>query len=256
MTEYAFGIDLSRYNYSQDGKIKMDFDQVAAHKDPPVSFVAIRSGISWGYTDPWFSRSWAEAKRVSLCRMAYHVLYFGESAQAQADHMFRIVEPTADWTHDRLVLDLEVEHQNSQIKITDTTLKVMEICRSRTGRYPINYSRAEWINRCLVVKSLPPETDWWLAQYFYARPYPLYTPEYPSDKLTMPKGVTRWLVHQSAERGKSIGTTAMHYMDYNRWNGSVIDVLKYFNHDEPEQPVEPSDTEKLNKLWNAHKELH
>ena len=148
-----------------------------------------------------------------------------------------------------------------------------------------------------------------------------------------------WLIHQTSEayNGSSVGVVSR-YVDSNRWNGSVTDVLKYFLREfnppepdpepptgegmykiemlgnltirkeprigasitgeyaikgevyfsnawkgdwaqivkngvigwiasgqwtkvtevnpEPEVPIELSDKEKLNRLWNAHKELH
>jgi len=222
-----FGIDISRWNYSQDGTKKMDFYEVATHVNPRVDFIAIRSNISWGYTDPWFSYGWYHAERVSLPRMAYVVPYFGENALRQADSWFRTITP-ADWNHDRIVLDNEVAHDNSPGKITETTIDLLNICRSRTGRYPMIYSRATWVNPHMIVSWLPKGIDWWLAQYLWPRPYPLYTPEHPGPP-DLPVGVSDWLIHQTAERGKSIGTKAMHYMDYNRWNTANQTIDQYFN---------------------------
>ncbi len=42
-TDFAFGIDLSRYNTSPDGKTKVDFDVIAAH-EPEVVFIAMGRG--------------------------------------------------------------------------------------------------------------------------------------------------------------------------------------------------------------------
>ena len=41
--QYAFGIDLSVYNGSADGKRRPDFDRIAAHQ-PRVAFAALRAG--------------------------------------------------------------------------------------------------------------------------------------------------------------------------------------------------------------------
>ncbi len=62
---FAFGVDISRYNTSPDGRTKVDFDRIAAH-DPKVVFIAIRTGVSWGYQDPWFAYYFAEAGRIVL----------------------------------------------------------------------------------------------------------------------------------------------------------------------------------------------
>lgn len=110
-----------------------------------------------------------------------------------------------------------------------------------------------------VARRKEAEGDWWLAQYRFALPAPLYTPEYPSPP-NLPAGVSGWLIHQTAERynGSAVGVVSR-YVDSNRWNGSVLDVLRCFGMDnvepEPEVPPELSDKEKLDKLWNAHKEL-
>ena len=222
--EKAFGIDISRYNYSADGSKKPDFDRVKRK----TSFVAVRAGISWGYADPWFSYSWENLKGTN--RLAYHVPYFGESAQAQADNIFKIV--SGDWVHDRLVIDAELDHGLSKYQITKTTNELLKICKARTGMYPIIYSRANWIDAHLNVADLP-DIDWWLANYLWPRPYPLYTPEHPGPPA-MPKGVTKWLIHQTGERysGSEVGV-ASYYVDSNRWNGDVGDVMDYFNANEP-----------------------
>ena len=122
----AFGIDISRWNI-KDNKTP-DWSTVKA----TCNFIAIRSGVSWGYTDPWFTHNWTGAK--GMCRMAYHVIYFGEDATKQMDNLFKIVD--GDWKHDRLVLDLEVAGGNTKSKITSTTRDCMNIIRSRTGMYP------------------------------------------------------------------------------------------------------------------------
>jgi len=228
----AFGIDISKYNTSPDGQHKPDFDIIAAHQ-PEVVFIAMRAGISWGYQDPWFSYYMKEVERIKRVRMAYHVLYPGQPAQAQMDNFFRIL---GDIPFDKvpLVLDLELHHNQTMSTITQCTADSLNIITRRTGRIPFIYSRAGWINQFVKVSALPP-VHWWLAQYRYSWPYPLYTPEYQSPP-DLPKGVSRWTVHQSAMRGKSIGAKAMYYMDYNRWNGTREDVLDFIG-ELPSKPI-------------------
>jgi len=59
----AFGIDISKYQSSQDGSKKMDFTAVQNHAEE-VTFIAARAGISWGYTDPMFHHYWNEMARI------------------------------------------------------------------------------------------------------------------------------------------------------------------------------------------------
>lgn len=220
---YAFGVDISRYNTSPDGRVRVDFDRIAAHQ-PRVVFIGMRAGISWGYQDPWFSTYFAEAGRIGRARLAYHVLYPGEPAQAQMDNFFRILG-AADLARTPLVLDLELDHGQTPARITATTADSCRIITERTGRTPVLYSRAGWVDPFLRVSDLPP-VHWWLAQYCWPRPYPLATPEHECPPA-LPQGVTDWLVHQTAARGLSIGAPAAHYMDYDRWNGDEAAVWDF-----------------------------
>jgi lysozyme len=228
--KFAFGIDISRYNTSPDGRIKVDFDMIAAY-DPKVTFIAMRAGVSWGYQDPWFAYYFAGAGRIGRARLAYHVLYPGESAQAQMDNFFRILG-SADLARTPLVLDLELDHGQSPGRITAAAAESCRIIQARTGRTPILYSRAGWVDQFLRVDELP-AVHWWLAQYRWPRPYPLTTPEHDCPPA-LPQGVTDWLVHQTASRGASIGAKAAYFMDYDRWNGAEADVTAFIGGDAAE----------------------
>ena len=232
--ERPFGIDISKYQYSSDGKQKPDFDKI----NSTCTFVAVRAGISWGYTDPWFAYSW---ERLIVPRLAYHVVYPGEDASRQMSHFLNIVHPTE---HDRLVLDLELDHGYSTARITQTVRDCMERILDNTGRYPIIYSRASWINQFVDVSMLPSVTLWWLAHYLTRLPYPQYTPE-KTPPPALPNGVNSWFMHQTGERGNggAVGVVS-HYVDTNRFNGTQAELLAYFGLDE-ETPPEPSTEEKL-----------
>lgn len=228
MSELPFGIDLSRYQYSQDGKQKPNFDVINAK----CAFVGVRAGISWGYIDPWFRYSW---DHIDVPRLAYHVIYPGEDAQRQVDHFLNIVRPGE---HDRLVLDVELDHGYSKARITNTLLDCLDFILENTGRYPIIYSRASWINQFVDVSALPSNLDWWLAGYLKPLPSPLYTKE-ATPPPALPIGVSNWLIHQTAEKGNgSEFGVASHYVDCNRFNGTLDELHAYFGMDE-ETPPEP-----------------
>jgi GH25 family lysozyme M1 (1,4-beta-N-acetylmuramidase) len=235
----AFGIDISRYNTSPDGKQKVDFDRMDQHT-PKVSFISMRAGISWGYQDPWFSYYFQEAARIKTPRMPYHVLYPGENPTAQMDHFFRILGEV-DFNKIMLVLDLELDHGQSKSTITRAVIDSVKIISERTGKSPILYSRAGWVNQFLQVADLP-HVFWWLAQYRFSLPYPLYTPEYPSPP-TLPKGVAEWTFHQTSCRGKSIAAPGAYYMDYNRFNGDESALEQFFNVEVAQPIICPVDGE-------------
>ncbi|MCK9246479.1 MAG: SH3 domain-containing protein [Anaerolineaceae bacterium] len=221
----AFGIDISKHQANAEGTRRINFEIIKNHAEP-VSFIAARSGVSWGYRDPQFSYHWSQMGQLKIGRIAYHVIYFGESAVAQMDSLFKMLANKSDWAHDRIALDLEVAGINTRARITSTTLNCLEICKSRTGRFPIVYSRANWVDANLQLGDLP-KLDWWLATYRRSAPSPFYTSEHPGPPF-LPKGVSTYLIHQTSDRGKAIGAFS-HYMDYNRWNGDSNAVRQYFN---------------------------
>ena len=102
MTE-AFGADLSRFNISADGKIKPD--PIAFLTNPEyISFVAYRAVISWAYQDPWFQWYWTYFSKQleGVGRVAYSVPYGGEPAIQQMDNLFRALDKSTDFDHDRI----------------------------------------------------------------------------------------------------------------------------------------------------------
>jgi hypothetical protein len=101
-----------------------------------------------------------------------------------------------------------------------------------------------------------PEVDWWLAHYLKALPYPQFTPE-KSPPPALPKGVKKWLIHQTCEKGNgSEYGVASHYVDLDRWNGTSDEILAYFGLNEQPEPSEPTLERKVELLWEAHPELH
>lgn len=232
--DYPYGTDISKYNHNKDDINLTNFDLMNLRCD----FIAVRAGISWGYIDPCFHDSW---ERIYKPRLAYHVIYPGESGQRQADHFLNIVKPTE---HDRLVLDAELVHGLSKEKITDTFIEALNYIWDNTGRYPIMYSRAQWVNLYLNTSRLP-KLDWWLAGYLNPKPEPQFTPELPPPPA-LPKGVSTWLIHQTAEKskGKDVGVFS-HYVDSDRWNGTKQSLLSYFGLTEEAPPPEEPPQEKL-----------
>jgi hypothetical protein len=54
----AFGIDISKWQTSSDGKRKVDFDVIKKHSEP-VTFIAARAGSAANYVDPQFYYYWS-----------------------------------------------------------------------------------------------------------------------------------------------------------------------------------------------------
>ena len=244
----AFGIDVSNY----DGLL--NWAAIESHA-PKVTFIAMRSTISWGYRDPFFLANWAEAGKRGYNRMAYHVIYPGEDPIRQVDNLFGAIGSDLT-THDRIVLDDELEHDVTVSRHTYCTRKHADLIFSRTTHKPVLYSRAEYLNRRVDLQLL--DLPLWLAQYLSKPLFSAYASEHPGPPI-LPKYATSWLIHQTGDKLPPFcATTTKAYQDYDRWNGTEEAVNKFFGREQYTiyLPVIMSDGEKLNTLWNAHPELH
>jgi len=250
---FAFGLDGSKY-WSSNGLA--DFKILAQAQNPTVRFLAFRAVISWGYIDSFFAYHWKETKRIYEYRKAfitgapddfylpvgccaYGVIYPGENAKRQAENLLKAVEDTGDvdWTHDRLVIDLELHHNQSPQRITETTNLYGETLKKETGRLPMLYTRYFWSRDHTIYDQLL-DFDWWYAQYLRDIPGIRYRKEYPPPpKPTHPKG---WKVHQNSKRGRPqpYGVIGKSVVDYDRWNGGKESVFEYFSFEkESAQPT-------------------
>ena len=219
MSALPFGIDISKWQGANN------FAKMKAN----TSFVFVKATESWGYTDPTFYANWTGL--VGHNRGAYCYVWLSDDPLRQANHLIDIVtQAGVDWKYDRLVLDLEKSgHGLSRAEVSRRVLIMMERIKEVTGRYPILYSRKYWVqDNMLLTDPRLIDADWWLAYYRTALPYPLYTPEMPSPPL-MPVGVSKWLFHQTCDRGKGseVGVGS-HYVDQNRFNGTRAELDTFF----------------------------
>ena len=250
-----FGIDISKHQGVNDyAKMKAN-----------TAFIFVKATESWGYTDPKFYQNWTGL--IGHNRGAYCYVWLSDDPLRQANHLIDIVtQAGVDWKYDRLVLDLEKSgHGLSKAEVARRVLVMMERIKEVTGRYPILYSRKYWVQDNMYVDD--PRliaADWWLAYYRTALPYPLYTPEMPPPP-SLPAGVSKWLFHQTCEKGKGreVGVGS-YYVDQNRYNGTKAELDTYFGRGtnnvylpivtvpEPE-PIEDDWTGLLKvQLWSQH----
>ena len=236
MSPLPFGIDISKHQGVND------FAKMRAN----TAFVFVKATESWGYTDPKFYANWNGL--VGHNRGAYSYVWLSDDPLRQANHLIDIVtQAGVDWQYDRLVLDLEKSgHGLTKAEVSRRVLVMMERIKEVTGRYPILYSRKYWVqDNMLLTDPRLINADWWLAYYRTALPYPLYTPEMPPPPL-MPNGVSKWLIHQTCERGKgSEAGVGSYYVDQNRFNGTREELDAYFGRGEVVQPEPEPPVEKL-----------
>lgn len=248
MNELPFGIDVSRWQ----GMV--DWDKVALFR-PQVVFAGIRATINWGYTDGWFARNWEEAVRVGILPMAYHVVYPGESPERQMEHFLKVVGNLTPGSKMPLVLDVELDHAVAPVKISRAVERCAVLITQATGRKPIIYSRAQWVDTYITGVGAPPawlnQYDWWLAHYTngveeHAGPPPL------------PKGVERkrCVIHQTSRKGpgKALGMESAE-VDLNRWQGTMESLRRYAGIAAP-GANELTLEEMVRRLWAVHPEIH
>lgn len=240
MAGKPFGIDVSRWQGS------INWDAVAVN-ERKVLFSGIRATISWGYVDSWFNRNWAESKRVGIVRAAYHILYPGVSPKSQMDNFLKVVGD--EFGELPLVLDIELSHNKSPQEITNSILQCSAIIETQTGKKPILYSRASFIDQYVTGTHAPGawlnQYDWWLAHY-------LRSGEEHAGPPALPKGVSRnrVILHQTSPAGESFGVQSK-VLDYNRWQ---FDLTHFKNYIKSTKTLTLA--EKIELLWDAHPELH
>ncbi len=221
----AFGIDISKYQSSQDGSKKMDFTAVQNHTEE-VTFIAARAGISWGYTDPMFRYYWDEMKRIKVMRIALpRAVFWRKCAGADGFTLQnagwqgkfcsrphrarpgsgRYQHAQQDYCHDPKV--------PGYLQGKDRFLSNC-VLAGVVGKY-LSLS-GQFANSGLVAGNLSQN--------------PALAFLYPGARRSAPtcqRVVSTYLNHQTGDKCKSIGGVS-HYMDYNRWNGEKADVLRYF----------------------------
>jgi GH25 family lysozyme M1 (1,4-beta-N-acetylmuramidase) len=225
MSALPFGVDISSY---QGANINYDLMK------QKTKFIAVRAGISWGFEDPVFAQSWQALKGHN--RIAYHVLYPSQDVTMQVDWLFDILSRAGfDPKTDRLAIDIELWQGQTPQRVTEATTQMYDQITQRTGRKPIIYSAAWFVNPRMIVTPKLAAADWWLANYPPKGSAPGV--EHPGPPI-LPRGITSYLIHQTSETGigKNVGLPSG-AIDTNRWNGTDDDVRAYFGLIEP--PTEP-----------------
>ena len=208
----VFGVDVSRYQ----GKI--DWDKMDTRPGDPVVFAGIRATVSWGYQDSWFPRNWAEAKRVGILRMAYHVVFPGEDPIRQISNLMQALGD--DIGELPPVLDIELDHGYSPATIIKNIRRQAIEIEARTFKRPILYSRASWVNQFMAGADWLNEYDWWIANYLHDQ-----SMEHPGPPL-LPKGVGTYLIHQTSGGYPSAGFgVESKEIDTDRWNASAVEAV-------------------------------
>lgn len=256
-----FGLDIS----SNQGNVNfaMMADPIGF---PPVKFVACRTGISWGYKDSWFETYWKTLGQLGIVRMAYHVLYPSQPAASQVENMKSRFKGGV-FDGDAVVADVELDQGQSPATISASTYDFVNRLQDWAKKPVLIYSRFSWVSAYMDWWSQKYVTwfkdqMWWMAHYYGRNILGIpILKEFPTKYMDIPARLSYFnvVMHQTGEKGDGLKVgTVSKQVDTDRWTKSADEFYALFGKGEATDPppVEIPDSEKLDRLWNAHPELH
>ena len=216
----VFGFDFSKY----DGMI--NWSMVKQHNPKPF-YAGMRATISWAYVDPFFKTNRLGARQVDIPCLPYSVLYPGEDYVTQANNFLAANDAVGlgslTWDRSHPVLDVELDHGQTQQMITDKIMSWSEYVQVRVGKRPVVYSRASWIDQFTLTGAWRNSFQWWLARYNLDQSTECQLYPY------LPVGVGTYLIHQTADKyAVPVGMSGRLTVDVDRWNGTVSDIQIFF----------------------------
>ncbi|HZW02887.1 MAG TPA: GH25 family lysozyme [Anaerolineaceae bacterium] len=246
------GLDFS----SNNGLIDFGKTRLA---DPRPRFLMFRTGISWGYKDKYFRLFWAGAEPW-FPRSPYHVLYPMEPIAAQVKN-FMSMFPDKDFGEGPIVNDCELIHGATRHQLSNACEAFSKALEDATGREVMVYARYSFVRDYMEFQSWMERRRWIMATYIDGQKYPPVR-----EWSTGPEGAYAYdsrlpvAMLQTGDKGDGIyyGATSKQ-VDTDRWLLSEEEFKRTFSQPAQPQP-EPApvigDVEKLDRLWQAHPELH
>lgn len=233
------GCDISTWQDRNDTPQKVDFKKMKA---AGAQFVFCRASFG-AYKDTDFDDYWRDAKAAGIPRGAYTFPLATLPMETQIKKFLEIIKD--DPGEIPPVLDIE-KYQGSVpgIAAIKQAIRMLEDALAVT---PIIYTGFYvWRDD---VKG---------AQDYYFKNYPLWIANYSSSPI-IPKPWDTWTFWQYTDKGDGpkFGTESLN-VDMDYFAGDLAEFNKFIGKEETpsDPPVTFTDKERLDKLWNAHPELH
>ena len=241
---YVLGCDVSVWNDNNSTPQQIDFEKM---KTAGAEFVFIKSSQA-NWKDQDIVYNWDAAKGADILRGAYHFMTWDIKAIKQAETMWGIIE------HDpgELPPVCDFEFWNPvPSKAYDWLWNFKVRMKELSGKDCIIYTGAFFWGQYGTKAEVWTDSDLWIASYTNQT----YM-EGNVKTLTTWKTWNFWQWTSNGD-GPKYGSEGLD-IDLNYFNGDLAALKKRYGIGCATQPapIEPSDAEKLARLWQAHPELH
>lgn len=243
-TDHPLVLDVSRHEGF------MDIGKLANH-NPLVYGVIARATISWGYRDSHYAYFKREVREKSKIRQdngglplffgGYHVIYPDQPVISQADNFFAAAGDDVAQDYPATI-DVELDRGMPPAKISSSVGEMISVFFMRTGKVPVVYSRASWLNEHVTANGTA-VPNWFNSVDFHLALYDgtgveHAGPLYESTQWGVPKGLTnlnRLIMQQTSDTisGTEYGTPNYERVDTNRWQFSEEHLLDYIGYVKP-----------------------
>jgi lysozyme len=230
------GCDVSTWQDRNDTPNKIDFKKMKA---TGASFVFCRASFG-SYQDTDFADYWTAAKDAELPRGAYTFPLTSLSMADQIQKFLNIIKNDPG----EIPPVLDIERYQSTVPNAASIKTAIKMIEDQLGVKPIIYT-GFYVWRDEVKGS---------NDAYFAR-YPLWIANYGAVTPLIPKPWTTWTFWQYTDKGDGpkYGTESLN-VDMDYFAGELLDFNAFLGIPTP-APVNFTDQEKLDRLWNLHPEL-
>lgn len=238
--EKVLGTDISHWEDNPSTPQRIDYKKM---KSAGAEFCIFKATQGSKFVDVVFKEDWNRAKEAGLVLGAYHFLDWSADGDKQADHFIKTIgNRKLDFPP---VVDYEFRTDSLTPKqMMDELWGFVYRIESVMGIVPMIYTGPSFWKTYGSTASI------WAS-------YPLWIANYEVTKPIIPAPWTEYTIWQytPSGNGSTYGVEALG-IDLNYFNGDLNDLYMFVGWESTPTPVEPTDKEKLNMLWDAHPELH
>jgi len=202
--------------YLPNIEVEPDWEAMAAYNYPRIRFIYVRGGISWGYVDKRFERTWKALKMyTNIPRSMYHVPYMSQSVRGQVDNIERIFDLVGgDMGEGPIIEDWELKNDQAPNRVSYVMGQMVNEVQNNFNRRADIYS-ADWFIRAYAEQQAWMKDVLWILAHYSK---PIYGEHLgpPAKPDIIPRENVAW--HQSGSYfdGRVMGVPGNTRVDGNR----------------------------------------